>query len=65
MMLAKHGNAALGVEGGEAMTGNHRNGSERPERDKAPPAPNPPDDQPNPSGQPLPPSGSESTQSEP
>ena len=35
------------------MAENHRNGSERPERDKAPPAPNPPDDQPNPSGQPV------------
>ena len=42
------------------MTGNHRNGSERPERDKAPPAPNPPDDQPNPSGEPVPQSVGES-----
>ncbi|NLD55860.1 MAG: hypothetical protein GX652_14510 [Burkholderiaceae bacterium] len=36
------------------MIENHRNGSERPERDKAPPPPNPPDDQPNPSGMPAP-----------
>jgi hypothetical protein len=36
------------------MAENQRNGSERPERDKAPPAPNPPDDQPNPTGQPAP-----------